>query len=92
MMMQGQEPVEEFAFDRPHGFAGRQGADTSLRNRYKPADRRSPSTPCQKEPRTTSRLPGMVQARRGFANLKSERKHQDKRPQPFLAIKEQGSK
>jgi hypothetical protein len=76
--MQGQEPVEKGAFGWPvvgpehaQGFAGRQGADASptLRNGYKPAARQSPSTPCQKEPRTTSRLTSMLQACRGFANL-----------------------
>ena len=78
MMMQGQEPVEKadlewaaFGQKQAHGFAGRQDADSSstLRKGYKPAARQSPSTPHQKEPATPSRLSGMLQARRGFANL-----------------------
>jgi hypothetical protein len=78
MMMQGEVAVEQASFEGPvrgqehaRGLTGRQGADPSptLRYGYKPAASQPPSLPRQKEPRTTSRLSGMLQARRGFANL-----------------------
>ena len=78
MMMQGREPVEEAVFEwlvvgleHARDFAGGQGAASAPTGRkgYKPAVGQSPSTPCQKEPRTTSRLSRMLQARRAFANL-----------------------
>jgi hypothetical protein len=57
MMMQGQEPVEEAAFEwsvmgQEHalGLVGGHGEDSSPtgRNGRKSADRRPPSTPCHK--------------------------------------------